>query len=500
MPKISRREFGRRAAGCVTAAIALPAGRQPEVAPQPAVRPNILFVLMDDMRWDYMGCAGHSVIRTPSLDRIAREGARFSNAFVTLSLCSPSRASFLTGQYAQIHGVLGNRTALDFSRVTTFPQRFQRAGYRTGMFGKWHMGVDMDPKPGFDHWACFQGQGTYFNPRLNVNGEVISREGFTDDVTSTLAAEWMNHQDPRPFLAIVGFKSCHSPFEPPPRTAALYEGVRMPRPPSFDRPMPNQPQWIQSFDDAGHTPYSRIPFDELALRFARLVSAADDNVGRMMSALEAAGRLDQTLVIFSSDNGFLLHEHGLYDKRAMYEESIRIPLLMRHPSLVRRGVVDDVTLNIDLAPTLLRMIGAPGAEETQGISLLPAMQRRRRSKRSAFFYQYQSRDPVLDAVADRGADAGMEAGPLPGGSTGPRALQREEGSVRDGEPVRVAASAEGAGPPRPGADAPGASCPRTGHRSPESNAACRQAPDHLLEVESVTTPERTSARSRSCCR
>jgi N-acetylglucosamine-6-sulfatase len=393
MAKISRREFGRRAAATVTAAVAWPAASRVMTAQRAAARPNVLFVLMDDMRWDHMGCAGHPVIRTPALDRIAREGTRFTNAFVSLSLCSPSRASFLTGLYAQVHGVLGNRTPLDFTRLTTFPQRFQRAGYRTAMFGKWHMGVDMDPKPGFDHWACFRGQGTYFNPTLNVNGTVTSLEGFTDDVTSELAAGWMNAQDERPFLAIVGFKSCHSPFEPPPRTANLYERIAMPRPPSFDRPLPDQPQWIQKFDDTGHTPYSRIPFDDLALRFARLVTAADENVGRMMSALERAGRLDDTLVIFSSDNGFLLHEHGLYDKRAMYEESIRVPLLMRHPRLVKRGTLDDLTLNIDLAPTLVEMIGAPGATEMQGMSLLPAMQRRRRDKRSIFFYQYDRETP-----------------------------------------------------------------------------------------------------------
>ena len=179
MKRITRREFGRRTAGTVTAAFAIPAAGRTLWARQQRARiqPNVLFVLMDDMRWDYMGCAGHPVIKTPALDRLAREGARFTNAFVCLSLCSPSRASFLTGLYAHVHGVLNNRTPLDFGRLTTFPQLFQRAGYRTAMFGKWHMGVDMDPKPGFDHWACFQGQGTYFNPTLNVNGEVISVKG-----------------------------------------------------------------------------------------------------------------------------------------------------------------------------------------------------------------------------------------------------------------------------------------------------------------------------------
>ena len=395
MKRITRREFGRRTAGTVTAAFAIPAAGHTLWARQQRARiqPNVLFVLMDDMRWDYMGCAGHPVIKTPALDRLAREGARFTNAFVCLSLCSPSRASFLTGLYAHVHGVLNNRTPLDFGRLTTFPQLFQAAGYRTAMFGKWHMGVDMDPKPGFDHWACFQGQGTYFNPTLNVNGEVIKPEGFTDDVTSEMAADWMNTAGQKPFLAIVGFKSCHSPFEPPPRTANLYDGVQMPRRASFDRPMPDQPAWIQKFDDTGHTPYSRIPADELALRFARLVTAADDNVGRMLRALETAGQLDRTLVIFSSDNGFLVHEHGLYDKRAMYEESIRIPLLMRYPALIRRGDVHDLTLNVDLAPTLLDLIDAQGAERMQGVSLLPALQGQRRKKRSIFFYQYDRETP-----------------------------------------------------------------------------------------------------------
>jgi arylsulfatase A-like enzyme len=248
-------------------------------------------------------------------------------------------------------------------------------------------------QPGFDHWACFRGQGTYFNPSINVNGEVKSFEGFTDDVTSGMAADWMTAFDARPFMAIVGFKSCHSPFEPPPRTATLYEGLTMPKPPSFDRPLPDQPAWIQKFDDTGHTPYSRIPADELMMRFARLVTAADENVGRMMSALERAKLLDDTLVIFSSDNGFLVHEHGLYDKRAMYEESIRIPLLMRHPRLVRRDVIDDLTLNIDLAPTLCELIGVDVSAETQGLSLVPALQKRRRPKRSIFFYQYDREMP-----------------------------------------------------------------------------------------------------------
>ena len=378
-------------AATVTGAFALPLRQRP--ASRPAAKPNVLIVLMDDMRWDLMGCAGHPFIRTPNLDRLAHEGARFTNAFVCMSLCSPSRASYLTGLYSHIHGVVDNRTPLDFSRLTTFPQRFQRAGYRTAMLGKWHMGLDADPKPGFDLWAVFRGQGTYFDPELNVDGTAKKFTGFTDDVTTGLAADWISAKDERPFVAFLGFKSCHSSFDPAPRTAQLYTDVKIPRPPTFDTATPQHPAWVRNWDDTGHTPYSRIPFDELTIRFARLVSGADDNVGRLIETLERLGQLDRTVVIFSSDNGFLLHEHGLYDKRAMYEESIRVPFLIRYPPLVKRGVIEDMTLNIDLAPTLLDLIGAPGIDETQGMSLLPALTGRRRKARSVFFYQYDRETP-----------------------------------------------------------------------------------------------------------
>ena len=142
------------------------------------------------------------------------------------------------------------------------------------MFGKWHMGLDVDPKPGFDHWACFRGQGTYFNPELNVNGTLQTLEGFTDDVTTRQACDWIASAPDRPSLTILGYKSCHSPFDPAPRTSNLYSDVRIAKPATFDKPAPDQPAWIQKFDDTGHTPYSRIPYDELVLRFARLVSGS----------------------------------------------------------------------------------------------------------------------------------------------------------------------------------------------------------------------------------
>jgi arylsulfatase A-like enzyme len=406
---LDRRQVVRRLASLVTAAFAVPGTACAQGGPSVRSlrelqrgtrtsggtrRPNIVFVLMDDMRWDLMACAGHRFLRTSNLDRIAREGARFANAFVCLSLCSPSRASFLTGLYSHVHGVLDNRTPLDYSRLTTLPQILQNAGYRTAMVGKWHMGVDAEPKPGFDYWACFKGQGTYFDPELNVNGKMRPFTGFTDDVTTGLTADWITSQPGRPFAAILGFKSCHSPFEPPPRTSRLYANIAIPKPPTFDKAAPDQPAWIQQFDDTGHTPYSRIPYDELMLRFWRLVTAADENIGRLFARLQAIGRLDDTVLIFSSDNGFLLHEHGLYDKRAMYEESIRVPLLVRYPRLFRRArVIDEMALNIDVAPTLLDLVGAGGADRMQGRSLLGALAGKHGPRRSIFFYQYDREQP-----------------------------------------------------------------------------------------------------------
>ena len=389
--KITRRAALRQV-GAAVSAMAAPL-RASAHAEQPG-RPHVLLVIADDMRWDLMGCAGHPFIRTPNLDRLSREGARFTNAFVCMSLCSPSRASILTGLYPHVHGVWGNRTPLDFARLTTVPQVFQRAGYRTAMFGKWHMGVDVEPKPGFDHWACFRGQGTYFDPELNLNGRLQTFEGFTDDVTTAQACDWIEAAPDRPSLTILGYKSCHSPFEPAPRAANLYSGVTVPRPATFDKPAPDQPAWIQKFDDTGHTPYSRIPFDELALRFARLVSGIDDNIGVLLKRLESIGQLDNTVVIFTSDNGFLLHEHGLYDKRAMYEESIRVPLLIRYPRVVTSArTIDDMTLNVDLAPTLLELIRQPSADRMQGISVLGALRGGRGPRRNAFFYQYDRETP-----------------------------------------------------------------------------------------------------------
>ena len=392
--KITRRDALRQVGRTITAAMAAPlvrAAQLPQLTPR---RPHVVLVIADDMRWDLMSCVGHSFIRTPNLDRLAREGARFANAFVCMSLCSPSRASILTGLYPHVHGVWGNRTPLDFSRLTTLPQIFQRAGYRTAMFGKWHMGLDVDPKPGFDHWACFSGQGTYFAPALNVNGTLRTFEGFTDDVTTSQACDWITASPDRPSLTVLGYKSCHSPFEPAPRNANLYDGVKIPKPVTFDRAASNQPAWIQKFDDTGHTPYSRILYDELVLRFARLVSGIDDNIGVLLQRLESSGQLDDTVIIFTSDNGFLLHEHGLYDKRAMYEESIRVPLLVRYPRLVERGrLINEMTLNVDLAPTLVDLIGQTGAERMQGLSVLNALRGSRGPRRSVFFYQYDRETP-----------------------------------------------------------------------------------------------------------
>ena len=192
-------------------------------AAPPAPRPNVLFLLTDDQRWDQMGCAGHPFLRTPNMDRLAREGARFANSFVTTALCSPSRAAFLTGRYNHANGVRDNRTDLpEVSQRRTFPYLLREAGYETAYFGKFHMGNSPQPHLGFDHWAALPGQGRYLNPIFNINGETRTIPGHSGQVTADMANEWLRRSRTKPFCMVVGFKEPHGPRTPPEHLASLY--------------------------------------------------------------------------------------------------------------------------------------------------------------------------------------------------------------------------------------------------------------------------------------
>lgn len=355
-----------------------------------ADRPNVIFILSDDHRYDFMSCVEGcpKFLTTPNLDRIAAEGALFKNAFVTTSLCSPSRASILTGQFMHHHNVVDNQREVP-SGTQFFPMFLQADGYQTGFIGKWHMGHDVDdPRPGFDHWVSFAGQGEYFNPILNINGQRSQQTGYTTDVLTKLALDWLEeHQDgDQPFFLYLSYKAVHYPFTPAPRFAGKYANEPIDYPDTMantDRNYATQPRWvldrrysIHGIDHMQTGAFDQDPvpdFDALYRSYAETVHGLDENIGRVLDFLDVS-ELKNTVVIYMGDNGFELGEHGFYDKRDAFEHSIRVPMLARAPGRIRPGtVVEGMVQNIDVAPTILDVCGVavPPTAEFDGQSMQP---------------------------------------------------------------------------------------------------------------------------------
>ncbi len=380
--------------GAVSAPLLVPLpGLERAVPPRGEPR-NLILVLTDDQRFDALGCAGHPFLKTPHLDRLAKEGAMAENHFVTTALCSPSRATILSGQYAHRHGVLDNATELP-PTTPVFPELLRRAGYRTAYIGKWHMGGASDaPRPGFDHWASFRGQGPYFDPTLNVNGVRERVRGYTTDILTDQAVAWIRAQGSQPFCLILGHKASHADFKPAPRHADLFSEVPIPKP--WDPKDPewrNVPAWVHAQRNTGHGVDAMyggdMTFENFYRNYHRCLVAVDDSVGRMLEVLEQSKLLDSTFFAFTSDNGFLHGEHGLIDKRCMYEESIRVPFLARAPGLIEPGTrISEMTLNLDLSSTFLAVAGQPAPESMQGQSFLPLLRRQEIGWRPAFLYEY----------------------------------------------------------------------------------------------------------------
>lgn len=338
-----------------------------------APRPNFLFLYTDDHRWDAMGVvqreqgerARFPWFKTPGMDRLAEGGVRFRNAFVTLSLCSPSRAAFLTGRYNHENGITNNGTPLP-DHAVTHASLLKAAGYRTAYIGKWHMGNQRGKRPGFDYSASFVGQGNYQDCPFEINGVSTPTKGWVDDVSADHAIEWMKRNKDQPFSMVVGFKSPHSMRggkNLPERLRDLHAGEKSRPTPNcgvpaiFHKPGPDGKRGTGLADNAIH------------LDYLRHVRGVDENIGRLLDALDSLGIADDTVVVYSSDNGFYLGEHCSGDKRSLYEESLRVPLLVRYPRLFGKGlVVDELALNIDLAPTLLDLAGVPIPKEMQGAS------------------------------------------------------------------------------------------------------------------------------------
>lgn len=392
---MTRRELDRRrflgAAAAAGLAASLPAARRA----RPRRRRNLVFVMTDDQRWDSLGCMGHPFLKTPNLDRLAREGAHCVNTFVTTSLCSPSRASILSGQYAHQHGVLDNRTLLP-EGTPTYPALLKQAGYRTAFVGKWHMGGSTDePRPFWDHWASFRGQGRYFDPVMNVNGVREKTKGYITDTITEHAVRWVKEQAGNgPFCLAVGHKATHARFRPPPRHADLFEDVEVPDPmEDTDVAYRNAPAWVRAQRDSWHGVdgmyNNTMSWEDFYRDYHRCLVSVDEGMGGILEALEDAGILDETLVVFTSDNGFLHGEHGLIDKRCMYEESIRIPLLVRGPEVAAPGVrIEEMILNIDFPSFLLDAAGIEAPASMQGRSFLPLLQGRKVSWRTSWLYEY----------------------------------------------------------------------------------------------------------------
>jgi arylsulfatase A-like enzyme len=368
------------------------------------VRPNILVILTDDQRWDALGVVQKDMrdqalfpwFKTPHLDRLAAEGVRFANVFVTTSLCSPSRASMLSGQYARRHRVLNNFTEYP-NDLAGYPRRLQDAGYETAYIGKWHMGEDNDEqRPGFDFWMSHRGQGNYFDNEFNVNGTRRQFPGYYTTTVTDAAVDWIGRDHARPWMLVVGQKAPHGgPIQPEPRFEHALDPFPIRKPFNYDNHSvtDGKPAWLAESLPTWHGAqgplYGQKEYDRFVRAYLATLLSIDESVGRIYETLRSSGQLDRTVVVFTSDNGFVLGEHGRVDKRTAYEESLRIPLLIRYPGLVRPGtVISNLVLSLDLAPTLVDIGGARPLRNIQGRSLRPLLEGRRTAWRDSFLYEY----------------------------------------------------------------------------------------------------------------
>ena len=375
-------------------------------AAEPPARPNIVFMLVDDLRWDGLSCTGNQIVNTPNIDRISKEGAQFKNFFVSIPLCSPSRSSFLTGQYAHTTGITHNGdNAARSHQLVTFPRLLHDAGYETAYVGKWHMGNDDSPRPGFDRWVSFKGQGRYDNPDINVDGKSSKVEGYMTDLLNGYALDFVKQKHEKPFALYFSHKAVHGPFTPPERHRDLYADTKLPPTPNHRDSLEDKPALTRQVAGTNAVagkrgkkraanPSSTLDgnsnrHEDIMVQQLRMMAAVDEGVGRLFRALEDTRQLDNTLLIFTSDNGYFWGEHGLGDKRWAYEESIRDPLLVRYPKLIKAGtVLDPLVLNIDIAPTVLELGGAPVPQTIQGRSLVTLFKNPKAPWRTSFLTEY----------------------------------------------------------------------------------------------------------------
>lgn len=393
---------------------------------RPADRPpNVVLILVDDLRWDDLGIEGHPFAETPNIDQLAREGVRFRNAFATTPLCSPSRAAILTGQYAHTNGIIDN-TARDSTshRLETFARPLARAGYQTGFFGKWHMGNDDNPRPGFTHWVAMRGQGEAIDPFFNVDGTRRQERGYVTDLLTDHAVEFVERARSGPFLVFLAHKALHpnvvqrddgstgavagqaEGFIPAPRHRGRYATATVPRRPNAAGPVEGKPALLRPLD--GVTPLgpaTGTPDQDVRDRLEMLLGV-DESVGRLVEKLKAIGEYDRTVFIVTSDHGYFYGEHQLNDERRLaYEETIRIPLIIRYPPVARAGATPPrMVQTIDLASTVLALAGAPDSVTRHGTSLVPVLRGTDSAWRTSVLIEYYS-DAVFPRIRNMGYQA-----------------------------------------------------------------------------------------------
>jgi arylsulfatase A-like enzyme len=359
-----------------------------------ATRPNVLFIMSDDHASHAMSCYDSRINTTPHIDRIAQGGMRFDNCFCTNSICGPSRAVILTGTYNHVNGVTTLVSPMD-GRQPTYPKIMQAAGYQTAIVGKWHLGHGGDHDPqGFDYWNVLPGQGLYHNPEMIEMGESKVFEGYVTDLITDCSLNWLQQRDKdRPFCMMVHHKAPHRPWEPDDKHATMYEDETIPEPETFNDDYANRaraaaeatmrisrdltPTDLKQPVPEGLTEQQekQWKYQRYIKDYLRCVASIDDNVGRLLDYLDDEGIADDTIVVYTSDQGFFLGDHGWYDKRFMYEHSLRMPLVIRYPRAVKAGSVsEDMVLNVDFAQTLLDYTGLETPQRMQGRSFRPILE------------------------------------------------------------------------------------------------------------------------------
>lgn len=404
------------------AAASLAGGGFPHISYAQMRRPNILFVMTDDQRWDAMSCAGNRILRTPNMDRIAEEGVRFTEAFVTNALCSPSRGCILTGLYSHAHGVTTNSGKSHYFRegITTFPMLLQRAGYYTAVVGKWHIAT-LPAGLGFDHWCIFPGQGAYVNPVMIAHGARVQFRGNSEDVVGDQALEVLKSRPKnKPFCLLYHFKAPHRDWIPAERFRNAYEDITIPEPPTFKVGLEDRPEGVRSTDmqiadmpdfrergvpaSLPRAERKRLNFQVFMKNYYRTLLAVDENLGRVLDFLDKQGLRENTLVFYTGDNGFFQGEYGMFDKRLMYEPSIRVPMLVRYPAAVKPRVDrEHMVINNDVFHTVLDYAGVPLPKETEhhGLSWRPVLEGGA-AWRESWFYEYFEYPAVHCAPIHRG--------------------------------------------------------------------------------------------------